>query len=213
MEYPWITGSRKSIYNTIAAVIDCEDLGGTRHHRYPSGIDRPTYIQCLRTAAFAKQIGSAMNISDDRLWLGVALRDSGKALYQGLCNRAGRLTSDERRAITRHCEYSYLLVAKIDHAIADRIADTLFHHHERTNGTGYPDRLIGDEIPVHARIASVVDVFDAMTHNRPYSPRWAPEGTLDYLRIAVADDEYDKRCVDALETVISKIAEIDLLVR
>ena len=71
------------------------------------------------------------------------------------------------------------------------------YHHELIDGSGYPERLAGDAIPVEARIVCVADVFDALTSPRPYKSAWSNETAFDYLE-QNAGSKFDPDCVDAL---------------
>jgi len=71
-----------------------------------------------------------------------------------------------------------------------------FCHHERWDGKGYPRGLKGEDIPFSARIFAIIDVWDALTHDRPYRPAWPEEEALNYIR-SQADTQFDPRAVDA----------------
>jgi HD-GYP domain-containing protein (c-di-GMP phosphodiesterase class II) len=79
-----------------------------------------------------------------------------------------------------HPQWAYDLLAPIEHL--RQALEIPYCHHERWDGLGYPRRLAGEQIPLAARLFAVVDVYDALTSDRPYRPAWARERTLDYLR-------------------------------
>ena len=74
------------------------------------------------------------------------------------------------------------------------------HHHERVDGTGYPDGLVGDEIPLLARVVAVADVYDALTSARDYRPAWAPERALAHL-VSARGTHFDARVLDVFLAV------------
>lgn len=95
------------------------------------------------------------------------VHDIGKiTIPDHILNKVGRLDQAEFEVIKKHCEAGYKIIKNITDS--DNVSDGVLYHHERFDGTGYPQGLAGDEIPVFARITSVVDAFDAMTNNRVY---------------------------------------------
>lgn len=98
---------------------------------------------------------------------GALLHDIGKiGVPDEILRKAGPLTSTEWMTMRRHPSYGARIIAGIP--FLDSVAEIIKHHHERWDGAGYPDGLIGDEIPLGARMFSVADSFDAMTADRPY---------------------------------------------
>lgn len=92
-------------------------------------------------------------------------------------NKPGKLTDAEFAIIKRHPEVGHALLA--GHSDVDAIAlDVVLHHHEKTDGSGYPKRLKADEISLYAKMGAVCDVYDAITSNRPYKAGWDPAESL-----------------------------------
>jgi len=123
-----------------------------------------------RVAAYGLQLADAygMRLGDDpEIEFGFLLHDAGKvAVPDAILFKPGRLTPAERLIIEQHPVTGSEIVRDIDFLGAAR--DVIRHHHERWDGTGYPDRLAGDDIPISARIFAVADTLDALTTNRPY---------------------------------------------
>ena len=123
-----------------------------------------------RVAAYGLRLADAygMPLSEEpEIEFGFLLHDAGKvAVPDAILFKPGRLTSAERLIIEQHPVTGSEIVRDIDFLGAAR--DVIRHHHERWDGTGYPDRLAGDEIPISARIFAVADTLDALTTNRPY---------------------------------------------
>ena len=132
--------------------------------------DSYTARHAERVAAYGLQLADTygMRLGDDpEIEFGFLLHDAGKiAVPDAILLKPGRLTQSERRIIEEHPANGANIVRDIDFLGAAR--DVIRHHHERWDGTGYPDRLAGEEIPLAARIFAVVDVLDALTTERPY---------------------------------------------
>jgi len=111
-----------------------------------------------------------------------ALRqDPGKrATPEHIRKKPGRLTPAEFDIMKRHAPVGAEILSTIDFPYP--VVPIVRHHHENWDGTGYPDRLRGEQIPVGARILSVVDCFDALTSDRPYRPRLSTAAALEILR-------------------------------
>lgn len=111
---------------------------------------------------------------------GALLHDIGKmAIPDHILLKPDVLTEDEWRIMRQHPLYSYRLLSGISYL--QSALDIPRYHHERWNGSGYPEGLKNKAIPLAARIFSVVDVFDALTSNRPYRPAWTEQAARDYL--------------------------------
>jgi putative nucleotidyltransferase with HDIG domain len=152
-----------------------------------------------RVKEIAVDIGRVMRVTDSELealeWGGL-LHDVGKiGVPDGVLKKAARLTRDERMIMNAHPVLGAQIIAPVIRLAAE--LPIIRHHHEWYNGSGYPDRLIGDEIPKLARILHVADAFEAMTAARPY--RMTPlshEEALGELR-KFAGVQFDPVVVDA----------------
>jgi HD-GYP domain-containing protein (c-di-GMP phosphodiesterase class II) len=112
---------------------------------------------------------------------GALLHDVGKlGVPDRILHKADRLTKREWELMRRHPTYSFEMLSPIKYL--EPALDIPFCHHERWDGTGYPRGLKGDQIPRVARIFAVVDVWDALTNDRPYRPAWSHEQALQYLK-------------------------------
>jgi PAS domain S-box-containing protein len=117
---------------------------------------------------------------------GALLHDIGKmAIPDGVLLKPGPLTPDERKLIEKHPEYARQFLAEIDYLRP--AIDIPYSHHERWDGSGYPLGLKGEDIPLTARIFAVVDVWDALTSDRPYRKAWSRAQAIKYLK-----DEADR---------------------
>ena len=150
--------------------------------------DPCTNGHCQRLASYAAALGARLGLADDQLVAlhrGAFLHDVGKiGIPDAVLLKADRLTADEYALMQQHAVIGDKLCSEL--RLLEDVRPIVRHHHERPDGTGYPDRLKGKEIPLLARILSVVDVDDALTTARPYKPALAPEHAIRELREEVA---------------------------
>ena len=116
----------------------------------------------------------------------------------------GALTLDERRQMEEHSVIAERILANVDDYA--EIAKIVRHHHERVDGQGYPDGLVGDEVPLISRIIAVADAYNAMTSDRPY--RDAMPSQVARLRLAQAvESQFDTSVVAAFEAILAPATE------
>ncbi len=114
--------------------------------------------------------------------LAAALHDVGKiGIPDWVLLKPGRLTPDERKIIERHCELGYALLSGSTSPVLILAASVALNHHERWDGSGYPNRLRGEDIPLEARITAVADVFDALTRDRVYRAALPVDTAIDVM--------------------------------
>ena len=152
------------------------------------GLERVSIMETRRhgrrLAAYSGTLGRHVNLSDGDLRVlrtGSLLHDVGKnALPPQVLFKCGRLSAEEFAAVKYHPIIGDLLCARVPGLASAR--PIVRHHHERLDGSGYPDGLRGDQIPLLAQIVGVVDVYDALICLRPYKPAYDPAHALDLLR-------------------------------
>jgi HD-GYP domain-containing protein (c-di-GMP phosphodiesterase class II)/PAS domain-containing protein len=167
--------------------------------------DKETRGHSDRVTHMAVDLAKQMGFTEDALVdfrRGVFLHDIGKmGIPDSILLKPGPLTSDEWIIMRKHPDYAYQLLSGI--AYLRPALDIPYCHHEKWDGSGYPRGLKGEAIPLGARIFAVVDVWDALTSERPYRPAWSEEETWEYLRQKAGAD-FDPRVVKAfLEMTIS----------
>ncbi len=137
---------------------------------------------------------------------GAILHDIGKmALPDSVLRKEGPLTPEERHLINRHPQLAYEMLYPIE--FLRPALEIPYAHHERWDGKGYPRRLKGEAIPLAARIFSIVDVWDALTTDRPYRKAWSPQRTLEYIR-SQAGKMFDPTLVEFFIQHFREIVEV-----
>jgi putative nucleotidyltransferase with HDIG domain len=170
--------------------------------------DRYTAGHSAAVATYARDIADRLGLSPhgtQMAHLCGLVHDIGKVgLPPGLLEKPGPLTLEERRIMEKHPVIGERILENVDDY--DEIARIVRHHHERTDGNGYPDRLAGDAIPLISRIIAVADAYDAMTSDRPY--RDAMPSHVARLRIAQAvGTQFDTTVVAAFEAILANASE------
>jgi putative nucleotidyltransferase with HDIG domain len=132
--------------------------------------DKETEGHSRRVTAFAIAIARAMGLAGDQIRTiarGAFLHDIGKlTVPDAILNKPGKLTADEMATMRQHCYKGYQIVKKIP--FLQDTCDIIYSHQERWDGTGYPRGLMGQEIPLGARLVAVANTVDAITSDRPY---------------------------------------------
>lgn len=162
---------------------------------------------CHRVAELAVQLGRKMGLSEKDLIVlehGARLHDIGKlGIPDTILMKPGPLSSEERRTMERHPEIGCQIVAHIDF-LHDALP-IIRHHHEHWDGSGYPYGLRGNDIPLLARVFSVVDAFDAQAHVRPYNTKPSFEKALSSI-LAHRGTWFDPDAVDAFVAMAAELA-------
>lgn len=155
------------------------------------------YRRSLGTAAlmvlFGRHLGADRALLGE-LAIGGMLLDIGKtAVPVPILAKPERLSDAEQAFVRRHVQRG-VSILRLDDTVPERVVEMLLGHHERLDGSGYPRRLRGTEIPVFARVAAIVDTFDALTLDRRYATGISPHDALRQLN-AVRDRHYDAALV------------------
>jgi putative nucleotidyltransferase with HDIG domain len=147
--------------------------------------DGYTESHCRRLAIFSMSMATRLGLDTEEaeaIRLGALLHDVGKiGVRDEVLLKPGRLTPEERAEIERHADCGHHIVLAI-HGLRPETLACVRHHHERWDGTGYPDRLAGEEIPLAARIVAVVDVWDALSTDRPYKDAYDQRTVQEILQ-------------------------------
>jgi putative nucleotidyltransferase with HDIG domain len=170
--------------------------------------DQITHGHIRRVQSYAVGLARSIGISDDKLLKAIEaaalLHDMGKlAVPEHILNKPGKLTPAEFEKMKLHASVGADILSAIDFPYP--VVPIVRHHHENWDGTGYPDGIRGTDIPIGARILSVVDCFDALTSDRPYRPRLSDSNALEIL-LERRGSMYDPLVVDTFTRVYQDIA-------
>ena len=136
------------------------------------------------------------------------LHDIGKvAIPDHILLKPGKLTTQEYEIMKQHTKYSEKILKGAKSKILETAYKMSVAHHEKWDGTGYPNGLKGEEIPLEARILSVADVFDALCMKRVYKQAWPPQKAYDYI-ISKAGIDFDEKVVEVFKKVFPKILKL-----
>ncbi len=143
-----------------------------------------TYSHSVDNCALAIAFGRFMGLpkKDLRtLAIGLLMMDMGNvSVPEGILNKKGRLTEAEYRIVKKHVGHSVVILKKTK-GMNEDIINIALTHHERFDGSGYPNALQGTQIPVYGRMAAIIDCYDAMTSNRPFSAAKSPYSALQNI--------------------------------
>lgn len=167
--------------------------------------DKETYGHSLRVAEMTVSLAKEMGIATELLPIfrqGALLHDIGKmGVPDSILLKHGPLTSDEWEIMRQHPLNAYKLLTPI--AYLRPMLDIPYCHHERWNGTGYPQGLKGEQIPLPARIFTVIDVWDALCSDRPYRETWSKEKSRAYI-LDESGKTFDPAVVQAFIRLLDK---------
>ncbi|MRW94824.1 DUF3391 domain-containing protein [Duganella sp. FT80W] len=177
--------------------------------------DEYTYLHSVAVCAMMIALGKHLKLSDSSIrdcGLGGLLHDIGKmSIPIEILNKPASLTEQEYEKIKSHPKIGHEMLSQVG-GIPDSVLDICRHHHERTDGKGYPDQLSGKDFSLFARMAAICDVYDAVTSNRPYKQGWSPTESLRKMSCWTKDGHLDATIFAALVRCIG-IYPVGTLVR
>ena len=167
--------------------------------------DRETEGHTRRVTELTLRLAEYMGISESELvniHRGVLLHDIGKmGVPDHILKKTGPLTENEWQEMRQHPVYAYNLLSPISYLRG--ALDIPYSHHEHWDGNGYPRGLKGEQIPLAARIFSVVDIWDALLSDRPYRKAWRQDKVIEYLK-DIAGTHLDTRIVEVFLRMIAE---------
>ncbi|MEA3428345.1 MAG: HD domain-containing phosphohydrolase, partial [Thermodesulfobacteriota bacterium] len=149
-----------------------------------------------------------MNLPEEEIYalrIGGILHDIGKIGIPGeILNRPGTLTPDEFGIIKAHPEAGYKICQPLQKTLGSAL-DVIRHHHEKLDGSGYPDGLKGKDISVISRIMCIADIFDALTSSRPYRGAMSREEAFEILNKEADEGKLDKKIIGHLRELTDNL--------
>jgi putative nucleotidyltransferase with HDIG domain len=168
--------------------------------------DKETEGHTQRVTELTLKLARAMKVSESELAQirrGALLHDIGKmGVPDNILLKADELTEEEWKKMRKHPEFAYEMLSSIRYL--QPALDIPYCHHEKWDGTGYPRGLTSEEIPLAARLFAVVDVWDALTSDRPYRPAWSEQEALAYIR-EQSGKHFDPQAVQFFFKLIKEI--------
>jgi len=168
--------------------------------------DKYTEGHILRVSNMAVALGKKMGLSQKKIKaieIGGMLHDIGKiAVPEEILNKPGRLNLEELEIIKKHPDAGYKICLPLKDTLGTAL-DSIRYHHEKLDGSGYPDGLKGEEIPVVALIMGVVDIYDALTTNRPYQKAKDKQEALNIISKEAEEGKLDKQVVKYLKEIVT----------
>jgi putative two-component system response regulator len=178
--------------NTVAAELHDDDTGE----------------HCYRMGALARELALRIGMDEDMatlIDLSARLHDIGKLrVPDSILLKPGRLNPDERLIMQSHCVYGWELIGQGGMAQLFVAQEIALNHHERWDGSGYPNRRQGNMIPLPARITALVDVYDALTHRRCYKEAWTEEQALGEI-VSLRGTQFDPQLTDVFLQMIPEL--------
>jgi HD-GYP domain-containing protein (c-di-GMP phosphodiesterase class II) len=169
--------------------------------------DRETEGHSLRVTEGTERLARYMNYSPGEIThmrRGALLHDIGKlGIPDGILLKPGSLSNEEWAVMRLHPSYAYEWLSPIP--FLKPALEIPYSHHERWDGSGYPRKLVGEEIPIAARIFAVIDVWDALTSDRPYRRAWSEEQSINYLK-ENSGILFDPKVIEAFISMNSELA-------
>jgi len=173
--------------------------------------DTDTGVHIWRMAAYSRLLALEMGWEADEAQLleqAAPMHDTGKiGIPDAILKKPGRLDAQEWSVMKTHSRIGNEILSKSDAPLFQLAAEVALRHHEKWDGSGYPDGLAGDEIPESARIVAIADVFDALSMQRPYKAAWPLDRIMATLD-GCADHHFEGRLLQGFKRVLPRILAV-----
>ena len=195
-----ITDESKVTFNTIESLLQLAELRDDDTGKHVIRIG-------LLAAALAQLAGCDKQFIQ-HIQLAAQFHDVGKVgIPDSILNKPGKLTSEEFEFMKTHAEVGHQILAKLELPVIQMASQIAKTHHEKWNGTGYPNQLKGEEIPLEGRIVAIVDVFDALLSKRAYKDPLPPAKVKDILKEG-KNEHFDPALIDLFLSMWGEFLEI-----
>ena len=193
-------GDRDRIKN-LGQLVEQQALAAER-------LDDTTGEHCYRVGRLASILGREVGLEDDVCFLmdlAARLHDIGKLVVpDAILLKPGKLSPGEREIMETHTIAGWEILGQTNIPQMHIAQEIARHHHERWDGSGYPDRLAGTAIPIAARVSALADVFDALTHKRPYKEAWPVADALAEIK-RLRGRQFDPELTDAFLDLVPRL--------
>lgn len=173
--------------------------------------DNETGLHVIRMSHFAREIALAAGMGEadaEELFNAAPMHDVGKmGIPDAILCKPGKLTPEEWEIMKQHARIGAEIIGDDSSTLLQMARRIALCHHEKWDGSGYPQGLVGKAIPIEARIIALADVFDALTSKRPYKEAWPIETTVDYIQNE-SGKQFDPELVAAFIQALPKITAI-----
>ena len=173
--------------------------------------DEETGNHVIRMAKYSRLIAEKLGLAEkecEAIEMAAPMHDIGKiGIPDLILRKPGRLSHQEFDVMKTHTRIGYEILKDSPSKYLQLGAIIALNHHERFNGTGYPNRLGQKDIPLSARIVTIADAYDALTSERPYKAKWPIQKAIDYLN-QQRGKFFDPECLDAFMAQLDRITNI-----
>jgi putative two-component system response regulator len=175
--------------------------------------DNDTGLHVVRMSKYSYMLAKASGWNEEScnvLLNAAPMHDIGKiSTPDSILKKPGPLDPEEMATMRLHCEAGAQIIeqAQSDTPLFKMAKEIALSHHEKWDGTGYPNRLAGDSIPVSGRVVAIADVFDALTTKRPYKSPWPLDKTFDFMR-ENAGKHFDPELIEIFISLRNEITEV-----
>jgi len=209
-----IVRARIKIHLSLVRVDELEEsqkaaiymLGDAGHYN-----DDDTGVHIWRMAAYSAAIARHIGHSEDYcklIELAAPMHDTGKiGVPDQILKKPGKLDAEEWKIMKQHSRIGNEILSNSDAPLFKLAAEIALRHHEKWDGSGYPDGLAGKDIPEAARIVAIADVFDALTMTRPYKEAWSVEGAINEI-VNCSGSHFDPKLTKAFQEIIPELIAI-----
>lgn len=187
-----------------ASYRDAIHMLGHAGHYY----DNDTGVHIWRMARYARLLARAYGLPEDLcalIELAAPMHDTGKiGIIHTILKKPGKLDAQEWEEMKKHTRIGFDILSTSKAPVFAMAAEIALYHHERWDGSGYPEGLAGLNIPISARVIAVADVFDALTMKRPYKEAWPLEQVLATMREG-SGTHFEPAMIAAFESVLPEL--------
>ena len=204
----WNDDLREAVILKTTEIVAREQETIARLARAAEFRDPETGAHIVRMAHYSQLIARQLGLDDElceRILTAAPMHDIGKVgTPDHILLKPGRLTAEELFVMRQHSRIGHDILQGSSSPMIQMAAEIALTHHEKFDGSGYPDGTVGEAIPISGRIVAVADVFDALTSPRPYKKAWVLERAFDFIKTG-SGSHFDPACIDAFFAVVPEI--------